>query len=109
MHLEESAAFGHRRLAIVDLDKKSNQPFVSYCGRYTIVFNGEIYNYLELREELITLGYNFTTVSDTEVILASYDLWGEECLHKFNGMWAFSIWDKITKTLFASRDRFGVK
>lgn len=78
-------------------------------GQYTIVFNGEIYNFIELREELKTKGYIFHTHSDTEVVLASYDCWGEQCLNRFNGMWALAIWDHTKKRLFLSRDRFGKK
>ena len=98
--------FGHNRLSIIDLTEDSNQPFHDVSERYCIVFNGEIYNYLELKREL---SYNFKTHSDTEVLLASYLKWGKECLHKLNGMFAFAIWDKHEEKLFAARDRFGVK
>lgn len=101
-------SFGHRRLSIIDLSENSNQPF-HYGDRYTIIFNGEIYNYLEIKNELVVDGYKFTTGSDTEVIAASYDRWGKLCVNHFNGMWAFAIYDKRTKTIFCSRDRFGVK
>ena len=77
--------------------------------RYWIVYNGEIYNYLELREELIRAGYSFKTKSDTEVIINAYDYWGKDCMHQFNGMWAFCIFDSLKNTLFISRDRFGEK
>ena len=106
--IEENVFLGHLRLAIVDLSPESNQPFI-IDGRYHLVFNGEIYNYLELKEELITLGYKFKTNSDTEVLLVAYIHWGEKCVNKFNGMWAFAIYDVISKKLFCSRDRFGVK
>lgn len=99
---------GHRRLAILDASERGDQP-MSYLNRYWIAFNGEIYNFLELREELQQLGCSFHTDTDTEVILAAYATWGEECQHRFNGMWAFAIWDSFQKTLFLSRDRFGVK
>ena len=82
---------------------------MKYLERYVIVFNGEIYNYLELKDELQKRGYNFTTNTDTEVILAAYDFWGVDCLSRFNGMWAFSLWDKKKKQLFCARDRFGIK
>lgn len=100
---------GHRRLAILDLSPAGHQPMSYANGRYWIVFNGEIFNFLELRQELQTLGYHFQSNSDTEVILAAYDRWGTDCQIRFNGMWAFAIWDRRTQTLFLSRDRFGVK
>ena len=101
-------AFGHRRLSIIDLSVDGDQP-MHYLERYTTVLNGEIFNYIELREELLSFGYKFNSKSDTEIVLAAYDKWGSECLHKFNGMWAFAIYDKVNKTLFCARDRFGVK
>lgn len=101
--------FGFRRLAIIDLSAKGHQP-MSYEERgLHIVFNGQIYNYLEIRKELESYGYRFFSNSDTEVILKSYDKWGEQCVNRFNGMWAFVIWDSKNKKLFCSRDRFGVK
>ena len=100
---------GHRRLSILDLDKRSNQPMICANARYHLVFNGEIYNFLEVKKELEGLGYHFKTKSDTEVLLNSFIEWGEECQFKFNGMWAFAIWDKAMRKLFISRDRFGVK
>ena len=99
---------GHRRLSIIDLSDKAAQP-MSYGNRYRIVHNGEIYNYIEIRERLKMLGYRFTTQSDTEVILAAYIEWGEDAVKEFMGMWALVIWDKKKRTLFASRDRFGIK
>ncbi len=104
---EHQFSFGHKRLKIIDLDDRSNQPFV--YGPLTIVFNGEIYNYLELKEQLSQKGYQFRTSSDTEVICAAFDAWGEACLSRFNGMWAFAIWDERKKVLFLARDRFGQK
>ena len=100
-------SFGHRRLAILDLSECGAQPMK--CGHYTIVFNGEIYNFLEIREELLQSGFSFQSESDTEVIVNAYIKWGAACLHKFNGMWAFAIWDSLKKELFISRDRFGKK
>ena len=97
----------HARLSILDLTESANQPF-NYLT-LTIVFNGEIFNYIELKEELQIVGYKFKTESDTEVITAAYHLWGEDCVSKFNGMWAFAIYDKENDTLFCSRDRFGIK
>ena len=99
----------HLRLAIIDLSEGSNQPFQSLCKNFTIVFNGEIYNYLELRKELELLGHEFKTSSDTEVLLNSYIQWGEGCTQKFNGMWAFAIFNSKNDSLFCSRDRFGIK
>jgi asparagine synthase (glutamine-hydrolysing) len=100
--------FGHRRLSILDLSPLGHQP-MEYKGKYVITFNGEIYNYLEIKEELIKAGYNFLSGTDTEVILAAYDYWKEDCLQKFNGMWAFAIHDIYDNKVFISRDRFGVK
>jgi len=100
---------GHRRLSILDLSDNAKQPMYDSSQRYWISFNGEIYNFLEIREELESFGYHFSSDSDTEVILASYDKWGEDCQYKFNGMWAFAIWDSLEKKLFISRDRFGIK
>ena len=100
---------GHRRLAIVDLSERARQPMSYAEGRYWLTYNGEVYNYLELREELRGLGHCFVSDSDGEVILAAYAQWGQECQLRFNGMWAFAIWDAKERRLFLSRDRFGVK
>lgn len=105
---EPGLALAHRRLAIIDTTTAANQPFL-WRDRYVLVFNGEIYNYRELRDELEAEGIRFHTASDTEVLIAAYAHWGEACQHRFNGMWAFVIWDRQTKQLFCSRDRFGVK
>ncbi len=105
---EEGIALGHRRLSIIDLSPEGRQPFFSYDKRYAIVFNGEIYNYKELKDELKNK-YPFKTKTDTEVLLAAYIQWGEKCLQKFNGMFAFAIWDRNKKELFCARDRLGVK
>ncbi len=99
---------GHRRLAIIDTSPKAAQP-MHYRGRYSIIHNGEIYNYLELREDLAERGYSFDTESDTEVILAAFDCWGRFCADHFDGMFAFAIWDAQENRLFAMRDRFGEK
>jgi asparagine synthase (glutamine-hydrolysing) len=106
---EQNIGLGHRRLSIIDLSSDSDQPMHSSCGNYVIVFNGEIYNYLELKQELISQGELFSTNSDTEVLLKLYSLEKEKCLSKLDGMWAFAIWDKKEKTLFCARDRFGEK
>jgi len=100
---------GHRRLSIIDLSQMGHQPMEYNNGDLWIVYNGEIYNYIELKTELEKEGYIFKTRSDTEVILASYLKYSYECLNKFNGMWAFCIWDKKKNILFCARDRFGVK
>lgn len=102
-------ALGHRRLSIVDLSPLGHQPMSSSDGRYWIVFNGEVYNHIELRAELEKVGYRFVSHSDTEVIIAAYREWGEECLSRFNGMFAFLIYDREQRRLFIARDRFGVK
>lgn len=104
-----NVALGHRRLSIIDLSPGGHQPMCSKDKKIWIVYNGEIYNYIELREELKSYGYTFSTNSDTEVILAAYDKWGFDCLNKFNGMWAFVIYDKRKNLFFGARDRFGVK
>jgi asparagine synthase (glutamine-hydrolysing) len=99
---------GHRRLSIIDLSDAGCQP-MQFLDRYSLVFNGEIYNYIEVREELKKLGQVFHTHSDTEVILAAYAAWGPACVHRFNGMFAFVLFDRANKIVFAARDRFGVK
>ncbi len=105
---EGFATLGHNRLAIIDLSPHSNQPFFNTSGRYVITFNGEIYNYIELKAELKNR-YDFKSESDTEVLLAAFIVYGKSCLQKLNGMFAFAIWDNKEKKLFAARDRFGVK
>jgi asparagine synthase (glutamine-hydrolysing) len=104
-------SLGHRRLSIVDLHERSNQPLrYTHAGRvFTLVFNGEIYNFQHLRRQLEQLGYSFNTTTDSEVILAGYVAWGEACVHRFNGMWAFALFDENANRLFLSRDRFGKK
>ncbi len=104
----ENVGFGHRRLSILDLSAAGNQPML-YADNLVITYNGEVYNFIELREELVQLGYVFHTTTDTEVILAAFKAWGPACLNKFNGMWSFAILDKSTKKVFMARDRFGVK
>ena len=108
---EKGTTLGHRRLAILDLTESGQQPmtYPYSTERYVLVFNGEIYNFLELRDELKGKGYEFRSDSDSEVLIASYMEWGEKCLDRFNGMWAFMIWDREEERLFVSRDRFGVK
>ena len=102
-------ALGHRRLSIIDLSPSGHQPMTSPDGRYVITFNGEIYNYLELKPELQAGGFQFRSNTDTEVIIAAFAAWGGECLSRFNGMWSFAILDTERGIVFAARDRFGVK
>lgn len=105
---ENTIALGHLRLSIIDLSEKAAQP-MRYLDRYCIVHNGELYNYLELKQQLRQKGYRFNSDSDTEVIVAAYDAYKEKCLQQFDGMFAFAIWDEKEKQLFAARDRFGEK
>ncbi len=104
-----SIGLGNRRLAILDVSEAGNQPMEIENGALCITYNGEIYNYRELRLELEKLGKTFRTGTDTEVLLRSYQAWGEECLQRFNGMWSFALWDRAAHKLFCARDRFGVK
>jgi asparagine synthase (glutamine-hydrolysing) len=100
---------GHRRLSILDLTEAGHQPMISSDERYIIVFNGEVYNYVELAQELRQLGSQFRSNTDTEVILEAYRHWGYDCVSRFNGMWAFALYDTHTETMFLSRDRSGIK
>lgn len=100
---------GHRRLSIIDLSDEAAQPMTSADGRYILTYNGEIYNYRELRQELEAIGHRFSTTSDSEVVLNAYAVWGEHALTRFNGMWGLAIWDTMERSLFCARDRFGVK
>lgn len=104
---DNNISLGHRRLAIIDLTDKGEQP-MKYKD-YTIVFNGEIYNFKEIRETLENENHNFVSDSDTEVVLHAYEKWGKDCVKHFNGMWAFCIYDRLNNILFLSRDRFGIK
>lgn len=106
---DRSVGFGHTRTVTFDISHNGIQPMSYLDGRFHITFNGEILNFLEIRKELKSLGYKFKTDTDTEVLLAAYINWGEECQLKFNGDWAFAIWDNYNKKLFISRDRFGSK
>jgi len=108
LFVDGDCGLGHRRLSIIDLEG-SHQPMSAAGKPLHIVYNGEIYNYRELRDELLRLGYRFETSGDTEVILVAYQAWGVECLQRFRGMFAFSIWDEEKRELFLARDRFGIK
>ena len=105
---DDSAYLGHRRLRIIDLEG-GHQPIFNENRSQCIIFNGEIYNYLDLRRDLINKGHRFTTQSDTEVILHAYEQWGEKCVDYLRGMFAFAIWDTQKKQLFLARDRLGIK
>lgn len=106
---DQSVMLLHRRLSILDLSDAASQPMFSPDGRHAIIFNGEIYNFLEVKEVLEKKGYAFKTESDTEVLLAAYKEWGEDFTYRLNGMWALAVYDTLTKSLFLSRDRYGVK
>lgn len=108
VYYDKNVLLGHRRLSIIDLSKDGHQPFYSSDRRYVLVYNGELYNYKELKQELLDQ-YNFKTNTDTEVILASFIKWGRACLDKFNGMYAFAVWDTVDEILFVARDRLGIK
>ncbi len=106
---KEGIALGHRRLSILDTRTAGKQPMSNSRGDLTVVFNGEIYNYIEIRNELLEKGYSFKTATDTEVLINAYDCWGKQCLQYFVGMFAFAIWDNRKKELFVARDRIGIK
>jgi len=106
---DQGAGFAHRRLAILDPTPAGNQPFLCPEGRYVLVYNGEVYNFQQLRAELQGLGHLFHTRTDTEVVLAAWRQWGPRCVERFNGMFAFAVWDRKARTLFLARDRYGIK
>ncbi len=109
-HLDKfNVCLGHRRLSIIDLSERGSQPMAYGDQSLWVVFNGEIYNYIEIKSELQSAGFKFHTDSDTEVLLASYRKWGRECLSKFNGMFSFCIYDRVANRIFMARDRFGIK
>ncbi len=108
-YVEGPVGLGHRRLSIIDLSEAGRQPMMSNCGRYVLSYNGEIYNFKELRVELEAKGYWFRSKTDTEVVLNAFSVWGGKALHRFNGMFAFAIWDRRRQTLFLARDRYGIK
>ena len=106
--IDGPAGLAHARLSIIDLEG-GVQPMASADGRVLLTFNGEIFNYIELRESLIRQGRSFRTSSDTEVMLQAYEVWGPDCVTRFNGQWSFAIWDGRKDELFLSRDRIGVR
>jgi asparagine synthase (glutamine-hydrolysing) len=108
-YIDSFLGLGHRRLAIIDLSPAGHQPMITADGQYVVSYNGEVYNFQELRVELESLGHQFRSRTDSEVILNAYAQWGPECLHRFNGMFAFGIWDKTRQELFLARDRYGIK
>ena len=108
-YLSGPLGFGHRRLAIIDLSQAAHQPMQDTDLGLCIVFNGTIYNYPELRKELIAEGYRFFSHGDTEVILKAFHRWGPDCVQRLHGMFAFAIWDETRQRLFLARDRFGIK
>ncbi len=108
-YLDRSVGLGHRRLAIIDLSPAGQQPMATDDGRYVIVYNGEIYNFKELRGELEALGRRFRSRTDSEVALQAFAEWGEGAIGRFNGMFAFAVWDTVREELFLARDRYGIK
>jgi asparagine synthase (glutamine-hydrolysing) len=108
-YIDSFVGLGHRRLAIIDLSPAGHQPMVTPDGNYAISYNGEVYNFQEIRIELESQGFQFHSKTDTEVVLNAYSAWGEKCLDRFNGMFAFAIWDKRNQKLFLARDRYGIK
>jgi asparagine synthase (glutamine-hydrolysing) len=108
-YIDSFVGLGHRRLAIIDLSPSGHQPMATEDGDYIVTYNGEVYNFQELRIELGSLGHKFRSKTDTEVVLHAYTQWGRECVERFNGMFAFAIWDKTRQELFLARDRYGIK
>ena len=106
-YVDSNVSLGHSRLSIIDISERGHQPMK--FEDMVIVYNGEIYNFRQLREQLRSYDYNFVSDTDTEVVLCSYHRWGPSCVDRFNGMWAFCIYDKTKNTFFLSRDRFGIK
>ena len=108
-YIDVNIALGHRRLAVLDLTPTGHQPMLTKDGQYVLSYNGEVYNFKELRAELESLGHQFWSSSDSEIVLHAYAQWGSECVKRFNGMFAFAIWDRNKKELFLARDRYGIK
>ena len=107
--IEDGVGLGHRRLSIIDLSPFAHQPMISHDNRYVLSYNGEIYNFRELRTELKAMGYPFFSQSDSEVLLTAWGAWGVKALDRLNGMFAFAIWDRTEQTLTLVRDRYGIK
>src|SRR5438045_9706416 len=105
----QRVSFGHRRLSIIDTSSAGHQPMLSHDGRFVIILNGEIYNYRELRQQLIAKGHQFRTQTDTEVLLTAWAEWGEPSLDRLNGMFAFALWDDRERALYLVRDHVGIK
>lgn len=105
----KTCGFGHRRLSILDLSDAANQPMHSKCGNYTLVYNGELYNFKEIKKELVEKGVDFLTSSDTEVVLEAFIAWGPQCVERFNGMFAFAVWNEELEQIYLFRDRLGIK
>lgn len=108
-YIDAFVGLGHRRLAIIDLSAAGHQPMQTPDGRYVLTYNGEVYNYQELRIVLESQGWKFHSRTDSEVVLAAYATWGKDCVRRFNGMFAFAVWDRVQQVLFLARDRYGVK
>src|SRR4030067_3197307 len=108
-YTDSFVGLGHRRFAIIDLSPAGHQPMATEEGNYIITYNGEVYNFQELRIELESLGHKFRSKTDTEVVLHAYVQWGAECVKRFNGMFAFAIWDKTRQEIFLARVRYGIK
>ena len=107
--VEDNVGIGHRRLAIIDLSSAGHQPMISSDERYVLSYNGEVYNFQELRADLEAEGYSFRSKTDSEVVLNALACWGEKALDRFNGMFALALWDRREKKLFLARDRYGIK
>ena len=107
--IEKDVFLGHTRLSIIDLSEAANQPMYSFNQRFVIIYNGEIYNYLEIKQELVSKGINFKTSSDTEVIVNGFGLWGNKIFKKLNGIFSIAIWDRELQKATLARDRYGVK
>ena len=109
IYIDEKVSLGHVRLSIIDLSSAGRQPMSNEDERVWIIYNGEIYNFLELRKKLEDKGHKFKSNTDSEVVLHAYEEWGYDCVKRFNGMWSFAIYDKNKDVLFLSRDRYGIK
>src|SRR5688572_21847283 len=108
-HVDGPAGLVGRRLAVIDITPAGHQPMATEDGRHTLVYNGELYNFREIAAELVARVHRFRSHSDTEVVLRAYREWGPDCVHRFNGMFAFAVWDRVEGRLFLARDRYGIK